>query len=98
MSLAGVTGSFGRSVTEPEAQQCRVGLPSSSSVEDLLDGEASAILPVIVSMAGRGLLVGLGAYAAGLRGGNVVRAGVGGAVMIEAFVFAWIAMNRKAKP
>jgi hypothetical protein len=94
MSLANLTQTFGRQAPEPQALKCRIGLPSSSAVENLLDGDASAIGPVIGSMAGRAALVGLGAYAAGLRGGNVARAGIGGAVMIELFVLGWVAMNR----
>jgi hypothetical protein len=74
---------------------CRIGLPSSSAVQDLLEGDGAAIVPVIGSMVGRAALVGAGAYMAGLRGEQVVRAAVGGALFIEAFVFAWTAHKMK---
>jgi hypothetical protein len=93
-SLSDITRSFGRVIEEPAAEKCRIGLPSSSSVENLFDGDMSALLPVAASMVGRGALIGVGAYAAGLRGGDVARAAVGGAVVIEAFVVAWVALNR----
>jgi len=92
--LAELTRTFGRVIEEPEAPKCRIGLPSSSSVENLFDGDMSALLPVTMSMVGRGVLVGVGAYAAGVRGDSVVRAAVGGALFIEAFVIAWVALNR----
>jgi hypothetical protein len=88
--MLGVLGSF-PTPTEP----CRVGLPSSSAVEDLLDGKVEAIVPVVLSMAARGVLIGAGAALFGVKTKDAVRAGIGGALFIEAFVFGYIALNRK---
>lgn len=67
------------------------GLPSGESAEQLVAGDVSGGLPkVVLHTAVRGGLVGLGLYAAGMRGAkNLVKFGLAGAVGIEVFVLLW---------
>jgi fatty acid desaturase len=61
-------------------------LPSQSSAALLVAGEPLAILPVLAHAAGRGALVAIGACLAGVPFKYALRAGVAGAIVIEAFV------------
>ena len=74
------------------------GLPSGESAEALVGGDVGALPKVILHTAVRGGLVGLGLYAAGMRGaGSLVKFGLAGAVGIEVFVllWAWYEKNQK---
>jgi hypothetical protein len=64
-----------------------VELPSVRAARRFLDGEPGGLVAVAVSTAGRALIIGAGAWAAGVRDvRRLVAAAVGGAVAIEVFV------------
>lgn len=66
------------------------GLPSGESAEHLVSGDVGALPKVIFHTVVRGALVGLGLYAAGMRGGkDLAKFGLAGAVGIEVFVLLW---------
>lgn len=68
-------------------------LPSASSARALVRGEASAIPLVLAHLALRAGLIAMGMYAVGVRQ-NILRASIGGAVGIEAFVLTWEYMQK----
>jgi hypothetical protein len=61
-------------------------LPSQSSAALLVAGEPLAIFPVLAHAAGRGALIAIGASLAGVPFRYAIRAGVAGAIVVEAFV------------
>lgn len=74
------------------------GLPSGESAEQLVAGDAGALPKVILHTAVRGALVGLGLYAAGMRGGkDLAKFGLAGAVGIEVFVLLWALYEKNQK-
>ena len=69
-----------------------VELPSVRSARDYLEGREGGLERVILSTAGRALIIAAGAWVAGLREPRrLVAAAVGGAVAIEAFVLWYTA-------
>ena len=72
-------------------------LPSQAAADDLLDGKPGALGDVALSVALRSGLIAGGLYMAGLRGKTLVRGTVYSALAIEAFVLAWVALNRESK-
>ena len=71
-------------------------LPSGESAEALVGGEVSA-LPVVIFHTGlRAGLIGVGLYAVGFRGPQLIKGAIAGALGIEAFVLAW-ALYEKGK-
>jgi hypothetical protein len=78
----------------PAAQPC-ASLPSSEAADDLLRGKPGALFDVIGSTLGRAALVGVGAFVFGLRGKDLLRAGIGGAVGIEVFVLGYTAWKQQ---
>ena len=76
------------------------GLPSGESAAQLVGGDVGALPKVVFHTLVRGALVGLGLYAAGMRGGkDLAKFGLAGAVGIEVFVllWAWYEKQEKAK-
>lgn len=72
-------------------------LPSGESAEALVGGNVSA-LPVVVFHTGlRAGLIGLGLYAVGFRGEQLLKGAIAGAIGIEAFVLAWAIYERGKK-
>lgn len=69
-------------------------LPSGEAAQKLLAGDSSALGPVIGFTLLRAGLIGVGLYAAGQRK-DVVRGAIAGATMIEVFVLAWAALEKK---
>lgn len=63
-------------------------LPSQDAVVDLLNGKDYGLAKVIASTALRAVLISTGAYIAGIRGKDLAKASVGGALAIETFVLA----------
>ena len=103
MGMRGVLAGFGRSqgvagapdpTTTVGGDACEATLPSSSAVDRLFDGDPWAIPAVIMSTGLRGALIGAGAYVAGVRGSDVLKAAVGGALGIEAFVIAYVGYQK----
>jgi hypothetical protein len=97
--MRGVLGGFGRPEADPIPSTmsdyvCEATLPSSSAVDALYNGDPWAIPAVLLSTALRGCLIGAGAYVAGVRGVNVGRAAVGGALGIEAFVIGYVGWQK----
>jgi len=100
------------SITKPAAGAVTVGpageingvcpaLPSSTTAYRVVAGDTSALWLLLRDAAGRAGLVGVGAYAAGVRGENLWRASIGGALGIEAFVLAyayWQTRRAQATP
>lgn len=74
------------------------GLPSGESAEQLVAGDVGALPKVVLHTVVRGALVGLGLYAAGMRGGkDLVKFGLAGAVGIEVFVLLWALYEKNQK-
>lgn len=73
---------------------CEATLPSSSAVDKLMNGDAWAIPAVVLSTALRAGLISAGAYLAGVRGTDVAKAGIGGALGIEAFVLGYVGYQK----
>lgn len=74
------------------------GLPSAESAEALVGGDVGALPKVVFHTVVRGALVGLGLYAAGMRGGkNLTKFGLAGAVGIEVFVLLWALYEKNQK-
>lgn len=72
------------------------GLPSGESAEQLVGGDWGALPKVVLHTTVRGGLVGLGLYAAGMRGAsNLIKFGLAGAVGIEVFVLLWAWYERR---
>lgn len=71
-------------------------LPSSMTAYRVVAGDASAYPLLVRDAGGRMVLVALGAWLAGVRGEKLVRAAVGGGLMIEAFVLWWAAQETAA--
>jgi hypothetical protein len=67
-------------------------LPSVRSARDYLEGREGGLVRVLVSTAGRAVIIAAGAWVAGLREPRrLVAAAVGGAVAIELFVLWYTA-------
>lgn len=74
----------------------QASLPSSDAVALALSGDPAGILTVVGSTLLRAGLIAGGMYLAGVRGQKtLVRGSLGGALGIEAFVFMWVASQRK---
>jgi hypothetical protein len=74
------------------------GLPSAESAEALVGGDVGALPKVLLHTTVRGGLIGLGLYAAGMRGAkNLVKFGLAGAVGIEVFVLLWAWYEKENK-
>lgn len=74
------------------------GLPSGESAEQLVGGDVGALPKVVFHTTVRGGLVGLGLYAAGMRGArNLIKFGLAGAVGIEVFVLLWAMYEKNQK-
>lgn len=71
-------------------------LPSSTAAYRMIAGDEHALGSVVLSTAGRAALVGAGAWVAGVRGRQLWRAALGGAIGIEVFVllYAWWQLRR----
>lgn len=87
-----------------DAQACPVcpSLPSSDTAYDLLCGKPTAVLYLLRDLAGRAVLVGTGIYFIdrALGEASVKKAalrGLGGAVMIEACVIAYVAFTTRRR-
>jgi hypothetical protein len=69
-----------------------VELPSVRSARDYLEGREGGLVRVLVSTAGRAVIIAAGAWVAGVREPRrLVAAAVGGAVAIELFVLWYTA-------
>ena len=82
--------------TTPSATECPVcpTLPSSTSAHDLVTGKPGAILTVIGHTLGRAALISPGIYLAGERDlAGLVKKSIGGAIAIEVFVTAYMALT-----
>jgi len=87
----------GRRACEARRVEWLGALPSGESAEALVGGDLSA-LPVVTFHTGlRAGLIGLGLYAVGFRGEQLVKGAIAGAIGIEAFVLAWALYERSKK-
>lgn len=68
-------------------------LPSQTTALALSEGAPVGVL-LARDIAGRAALISLGMYCAGLRGKELWRGALGGALSIEAFVLAWTLYHR----
>ncbi len=69
-------------------------LPSVKSARRFIDGEPGGLAAVALSTAGRAIIIGAGAWVAGVRDTRrLFAAAVGGAVAIELFVL-WYTARR----
>ena len=69
-------------------------LPSVDSARRFLAGEPGGLAAVVVSTAGRAIIIGTGAWVAGVRDARrLVAAAVGGAIAIELFVLWYTARD-----
>ncbi|MFZ1005932.1 MAG: hypothetical protein WAN65_03790 [Candidatus Sulfotelmatobacter sp.] len=75
---------LGETLTAPRC----AALPSGQAVFNLVSGDWTALPAVVGTAAARAVLVGTGMALAGERE-HLVRNALGGALAIEAFVFAW---------
>jgi hypothetical protein len=72
-------------------------LPSGQSACRLMQGDWNALPTVLLHMLGRSAIIGVGCYAAGFRGRDLVKASLAGATAIEAVVLLYTASQvRKA--
>ena len=71
-------------------------LPSAASALAFVTGDQSALVPVLVHTGGRAMIIALGAAVAGVP--KPLRAGIAGALAVEAFVLAWAYMLTHAPP
>lgn len=97
MSLAKLAQGFGRSAPEPVTAlgaACEATLPSSTAADRLVSGDPWAIPAVVMSTVLRGGLIAGGLYVAGLRGKDLAKGAVGGALAIETFVLGYVAAQR----
>jgi hypothetical protein len=69
-------------------------LPSVRSARDFIEGREGGFQSVLVSTAGRAIIIAAGAWVAGVREPRrLVAAAVGGAVAIELFVLWYTAQE-----
>lgn len=64
-------------------------LPSSVSAHLAVSGDARAVPLLALHTVGRAIILAGGLYAAGLRGRQLTRGALFGALAIELFVLAW---------
>lgn len=64
-------------------------LPSAQSAADFIDGKKGSLFDVASCTLFRGILIASGLYVSGLRGKQLKRASIFGALSIEAFVLSY---------
>lgn len=70
-------------------------LPSSTSALQVARGESGAWLTAAGHTLGRAAIIATGAYVAGLRGRDVLKASLGGAAAIEVFALLYFGAQVK---
>ncbi len=88
-----LSGDFINAPDETVQAPACAALPSGRAAYDLVDGDWSALAPVVGYTAARAALIAVGMVIAGERE-HIIRNALAGAVGIEAFVLVWALIKK----
>lgn len=75
---------------------CKATLPSAECAFDFIEGKPGSTMGIIGTTAFRACLIGAGAYIAGVRDRDtLLKAAIGGAISVEAFVLLWVYLQHQ---